>query len=202
MQRTRLRHDCSSGMACSSTAQQAVCTLATSGVLMMKPVVVSPIYLRGRREDDQRNVCNGGCGRGDKRERGRRQRVDARNRANGGSGRIHKGRKGLQDVRLDRPVPYSKDHVMLSGIDGVSEISEGEYEEACRLSCKRAAIWLHEMTGDTHLDRVARVMVQRQKAKESEDALGRVLAGPSPLELQLFAGTAWNSRPTVGGSSI
>ena len=168
---------------------------------MMNPVVKAPGYRRGRLEDDQRNVCNGGLGRGDKRDRGQRQRVDVRNRANGGHGRKHKGRKGLQVVRLDRLAVYSKDQVMASGTDGVSEMSEGVYEDACRLSCKRGAIRWYEMTGDSHLDRVGRVMAQLQKAKESDDGFGSVLGGPSPLELQLVAATAWNSRPTAGGSS-
>ena len=106
---------------------------------MMNPVLKAPGNRRGRLEDDQRNVCNGGLGRGDKRGRGQRQRVDVRNRANGGPGRTHKGRKGLQVVRLDRPTPYSKDQVMASGIDRVPEMREEDYEEACRLSRKRAA---------------------------------------------------------------
>ena len=90
---------------------------------------------------------------------------------------------------------------MMSGIDGVLEVREGVYEEAYRLSGKRAVIPWHEMTGDSHLDRVGRVMAQLQKAKESDDGFGSVLGGPSPLELQLVAAIAWNSRPTAGSSS-
>ena len=141
-------------MACSSTPQEVVRTLATSSAFMTKPVVMSPVYLRGRREDDQRNVCNGGLGRGDKRDRGQRKRVDVRNCANGGPGRIHKHRKGLQVVRLNRPALNSKDQVMVSGIDRVSEMREGEYEEDRSLSCKCAASRWHEKTGESHQDRV------------------------------------------------
>ena len=167
----------------------------------MNPVLKAPGYRRGWIEDDQRNVCNGGLGRGDKRDRGQRQRVDVRNCANGGHGRKHKGSKGLQGVRLDRLAVYSKDQVMASGTDGVSEMSEGVYEEACRLCCKRASIRWYEMTGDSQFDRVGRVMAQLQKAKESDDGFGSVLGGPSPLELQRVAAIALNSRPTAGSSS-
>ena len=175
--------------------------LAMSSALMMKPVVISPVYLRGRLEDDQRNVCNGGIGRVDKRSRGERQRVDERNRVQGGPGRAQEGRKGLQVVRLDRPAPYSRDQVMAWGIDRVPELSEEEYEEACRLCRKRVAIRLQEMTGDSHLRAVEREKEKRQKAKEFEDVCGRFNDGPSPLQLQIFAGTVCNSRLMGGGSS-
>ena len=166
---------------------------------MIKPVVISPVYLRGRLEDENRNVCNGGLGRVDERNRGHRH--DARNRVNGGPGRTREGRKCSQVVRLDRPAPYSRDQVMAWGIDRVPELSEEEYEEACRLSRKRVAIRLQEMTGDSHLRAVVRETEKRQKAKEVADVWGRFNDGPSPLQLQFFAGTACNSRLTGGGSS-
>ena len=187
MERTRLRQACSSGMACSNTQQQAAPLLGISGASMKNPVDKAPAFLRGRKQEDQRNVCHGGPGRGEQRDRGQRQRVDVRNRVHGGHGRNYKVRQGLQVGRYHRLASYSKDQVMVSGMDGVSEMMEGVYEEACRWSGKRAEMPWQEMTGHSHMDRVARVLAQRQKEKESDDVGGRVLVGPSPLELYFFA---------------
>ena len=170
-------------MACSNTQQQAAPLLGISGASMKNPVDKAPAFLRGHKQGDQRNACHGGPGRGDQRDRGQRQRVDVRNRVHGGHGRIYKVRQGLQVGRYHRLASYSKDQVMVSGMDGVSEMMEGVYEEDCRWSGKCAEMPWHEMTGHIHIDRVARVLAQRQKEKESDDVGGRVLVGPSPLEL-------------------
>ena len=188
-------------MACSSTPEQAVCMLAISSTSMVKPVVQATGYGRGRRDYDQRNVCNGGSGRGDKRDRGQRQRVDVRNRVNGGHGRTQKGRQGVEVGRAYRLVEDMKGKKMESGIEGVSETRECVYDEARRVSGKRPEIPGNEKAGDSYSGRVARVLAQRQKVKESGDDWDRVLAGPSPLEVENCVGTAWNSRPLAGGSS-
>ena len=186
-------------MACSSTAEQAGCMLATSSMSLVKPLVHATGYSRGRRDYDQRNVCNGGTGRGDKRDRGQRQRVDVRNRVNGGRGRTKKGMQGVQVGRAYRFMEDMKGKIMESGVDGVPETREEVCEEARRLSGKRPVIPGNEMAGYSYSGRVARLLAQREKAKETGDDGGEDLGGPSPLEVESCVGTTWNSRPTAGG---